>query len=108
VKVAATATTLAILSVVPPQWVAVTGITFRRHEKLGKPPSLRVDYHCGLVRHSEWICFEHTGYAREKAAAWWRARSTAPVPDTITAALAAIDVLPTPTAIEVRPSGRFT
>ena len=82
VKVSATATTLAILSIVPPQWVAVTGITFRRHEKPGKPPSLRVDYHCGLVRHSEWICFEHTGYAREKAAAWWRARSTAPVPDT--------------------------
>jgi DNA repair protein RadD len=96
------------LSIVPPQWVAVTGMTFRRHEKPGKPPSLRVDYHCGLVRHSEWICFEHTGYAREKAAAWWRACSTAPVPDTITAALAASDVLPTPTAIEVRPSGRFT
>ena len=41
---------------------------------------LRVDYHCGLVRHSEWICFEHTGYAREKAIAWWHARSQAPVP----------------------------
>ena len=108
VKVAATATTLAILSTMRPQWVAVSGITYGRHEKPGKPPSLRVDYRCGLVRHSEWICFEHTGYAREKAVAWWRARSTAPVPSTITDALAASDVLPTPTAIEVRPSGRFT
>ena len=84
VKVAATATTLAILSTMRPQWVAVSGITYSRHEKPGKPPSLRVDYHCGLVRHSEWICFEHTGYARQKAVAWWRARSTAPVPNTIT------------------------
>ena len=89
-----------MLSTMRPQWVAVSGVAFSRHEKPGKPPSLRVDYHCGLVRHSEWICFEHTGFAREKAVAWWRARSKAPVPSTITAALAASDVLPTPTAIE--------
>ena len=108
VKVAATATALAILSSVRPQWVAVSGVTYGRHEKPGKTPSLRVDYHCGLVRHSEWICFQHTGFARQKAVAWWRARSKAPVPAAITAALAASDVLPTPTAIEVRPSGRFT
>ena len=108
IKVAATATTLAILSNMRPQWVAVSDVAYGRHEKPGKPPSLRVDYRCGLVRHSEWICFEHTGYAREKATAWWRARSTAPVPATIAAALAISDVLPRPTAIQVRPSGRFT
>ena len=90
------------------EWIDVSEVSYRRHDKPGKPPSMRVEYSCGLIRHSEWICFEHTGYAREKAAAWWRARSTAPVPETITAALAASDVLPTPTAIEVRPSGRFT
>ena len=44
VKVAATATTLAILSTMRPQWVAVSDITYGRHEKPGKPPSLRVDY----------------------------------------------------------------
>ena len=56
--------TLAILSTGQPQWVEVSEVSYRRHEKPGKPPSLRVDYSCGLVRHSEWICFEHTGYAR--------------------------------------------
>ena len=44
VKVAATATTLAILSTMRPQWVAVSDITYGLHEKPGKPPSLRVDY----------------------------------------------------------------
>jgi DNA repair protein RadD len=107
-KVAATATTLAILSTLRPQWVPVSGVSFSRHEKPGKLPSLRVDYRCGLVCHSEWVCFEHTGYARQKAVAWWRARSNVPVPSTIAAALAASDSLPTPTTIAVRPSGRFS
>src|SRR5262245_21866708 len=107
-KVAATATTLAILSTMRPQWVPVSGVSFSRHEKPGKPPSLRVDYRCGLVCHSEWVCFEHTGYARQKAVAWWRARSNVPVPSTIAAALAASNALATPSAIAVRPSGRFT
>jgi DNA repair protein RadD len=108
IKLAATASTLAILSNMRPQWLEVSRVAFSRHEKPGKPPSLRVDYYCGLTRHSEWICFEHTGYAREKAAAWWRVRSNGPVPATITEALAVSDLLPRPSAIQVRPSGRFT
>jgi len=48
------------------------------------PRSMRVDYRCGFNEyHSEWICFEHTGYARAKAEAWWRARSKEPVPGTV-------------------------
>ena len=57
------------------------------HQKRGAPPdaprSLRVEYEIGLNQlHSEWVCFEHTGYARGKAEAWWRARSREPVPAT--------------------------
>ena len=45
------------------------------------PRSMRVDYTCGINDyHSEWVCFEHTGYARAKAEGWWRARSNDPVP----------------------------
>ena len=44
---------------------------------------MRVDYMIGWNRsQSEWVCFEHTGYARDKAVAWWKARSPDPVPDT--------------------------
>jgi DNA repair protein RadD len=68
---------------------------------------MRVDYGCGLVRHSEWICFEHRGYARQRAVAWWQQRSASPVPATVAEALAATVGLPTPTAIRVRSNGRF-
>lgn len=53
------------------------------------PPTMRVEYNIGF-RHwqSEWICFEHSGYARAKAEGWWRARSNEPVPDTVEEALA--------------------
>ncbi|HQS18438.1 DEAD/DEAH box helicase [Reyranella sp.] len=108
VKVAATASTLAILSAVRAEWMEVSEVSCRLHEKPGKPPSMRVDYSCGLVRHSEWICFEHAGYARQKAVDWWRRRSSAPVPSTVAEALRSTDSLVVPTAIFVRPSGRFT
>ncbi|MBA3709958.1 MAG: hypothetical protein H0W83_14200, partial [Planctomycetes bacterium] len=57
---------------------------FAVHQKRGAPPdapkSLRVEYEIGLNRYQkEWICFEHTGFARGKAELWWRARSREPV-----------------------------
>jgi DNA repair protein RadD len=45
------------------------------------PRTLRVDYQVGWHEYkSEWVCFEHDGYARQKAVAWWRKRSPDPVP----------------------------
>jgi DNA repair protein RadD len=47
------------------------------------PKSMRVDYKIGWHRYqSEWVCFEHDGYARQKAIAWWKKRSRASVPAT--------------------------
>jgi DNA repair protein RadD len=44
---------------------------------------MRIDYRCGLNDyHSEWVCPEHTGYARQKFERWWRQRSNEPFPDT--------------------------
>jgi DNA repair protein RadD len=43
-----------------------------------------VDYLVGWnLYKSEWICLEHSGYARGKAVAWWKRRSSDPVPTTI-------------------------
>ena len=43
---------------------------------------MRVDYRLGLDHwQSEWVCIEHSGYARQKANAWWKQRSPDPVPD---------------------------
>jgi DNA repair protein RadD len=45
------------------------------------PKSMRVDYKVGCNQFkSEWVCFEHAGYARARAVAWWRRRSGCPVP----------------------------
>lgn len=47
------------------------------------PKTMRVSYRVGFNHwQSEFICFEHDGYARQKAVAWWRRRSPDPVPDT--------------------------
>jgi DNA repair protein RadD len=47
------------------------------------PKTMRVDYRVGWHDYkSEWVCFEHDGYARQKAVAWWRRHSPDPVPDT--------------------------
>lgn len=47
------------------------------------PKTMRVDYRVGWHEYkSEWVCFEHEGYARQKAVAWWRRHSPDPVPDT--------------------------
>lgn len=57
------------------------------HTKRDAPPdapkTMRVEYRLGLNHwHSEYICFEHDGYARQKAVGWWKQRSPDPVPDT--------------------------
>jgi DNA repair protein RadD len=105
----ATATTRPILSSGRPEWIDVTWVSYYRHEKPGKPPSLRVDYHCGLVRHSEWVCPEHGGYATSKAVQWWRRRANGlPPPTTVDEALARTGELLEPIQIAVRPNGRFT
>ncbi|MEX0654666.1 MAG: DEAD/DEAH box helicase family protein [Phycisphaeraceae bacterium] len=71
----------------------IQDVYFSVHTKRGAPEdhprSMRVDYRVGFNDHqSEWVCFEHSGYARDKAEAWWRARSNEPVPDTAEEAVA--------------------
>ena len=47
------------------------------------PKTMRVDYKVGFHQFkSEWVCFEHTGFPREKAELWWRQHSNDPVPGT--------------------------
>jgi DNA repair protein RadD len=113
VKVAPQAATNALLSTqIQPEWCEVTAVSYARHEKPGKPASLRVTYQCGLTRHSEWVCFEHTGYARQRAEAWWRRRffdQHDPVPPDVESALMTgqTGMLREPIAIQVKPVGQY-
>jgi len=74
----------------------VTDTHYYSHLKRGAaddaPRSMRVDYIVGFRAHkSEWVCFEHSGYARQRAIAWWKQRSMDPVPSTTDEALARIE-----------------
>lgn len=92
-------------------WLEVSRVDYRPHHKPGSATTLRIDYYCGLTRYSEWICLEHTGYARDKAERWWKQRTSYPelvtVPSTVEVALEQASFLGQPTHIRVRPDGRF-
>lgn len=107
VKIAPTAATLPVLSP-KQQWLPVTGVVYSRHDKAGGRPSLKVTYSCGLATYSEWVCLEHQGYARQKAAECWRERAPGcPVPMSVAEALTQTSRLARPSDISVRPSGRY-
>lgn len=47
----------------------------RNRGKNGKKDTFRVTYYGGKKCYSEYICIEHTGFARGKAVAWWTERA---------------------------------
>ena len=69
----------------------VFDIDYNVHRKTGAlpddPSTVRIDYYVRRDRgydnsKSEWICPEHTGWARKKFEQWWQKRSNAPPPAT--------------------------
>ena len=55
------------------EWVDVDDVSYARHQKSGKPDSIRVTYFCGLKTINEWLCPDHGGYAASR----YRARMSA-------------------------------
>jgi DNA repair protein RadD len=54
----------------------------KKSAKAESPRTMRVQYKIGFGSYiSEWICFEHTGFARHKAEVWWKQRSSDSIPD---------------------------
>ena len=99
-------------AVSPVEWVKVTNVGYRLHMKPGKPESLRVDYYSGFLRvASEWMCFDHTGYARQKAVEWYMNRCSAHAPGNTRAVLEQIEqgyITPDkPSEIAVRLNGKY-
>lgn len=89
----------------------VTNVDYSIHKKEGRPDSLRVDYWSGLRRvASEWICFEHGGFARAKAEAWWSKRSGCTAPLTTHAAFEIVNLvgLEEPACVRVNEAGKYT
>ena len=53
------------------------------------PKTLRIEYKVGFNQWiSEWVCPEHSGWARQKFEKWWNERSCYPPPETVGEAVA--------------------
>ena len=88
-------------------WLDVTGVSYAPHAKIGSPTSLRVTYQVGLTTHREWVCLEHSGYARTKAEGWWLRRAPAPVPATVAEAIERQDQIRPPSHIRLQRTGKY-
>jgi len=87
----------------------VQDVLYSVHTKRDAPPdhpkTMRVEYQVNLRHYvSEWVCPEHTGYARWRFEKWWKARSDVPPPATAdeAAALASDGLLAPTLSITVR------
>lgn len=97
-----------VLSRGDPVWVEVDGVRYYLHHKDGSPSSVRVEYDCGFTVHKQWACFDHEGFARQKAEAWWQRTAGTQIPRSTAEAIARAKAeCRIPHAIQVRPSGRF-
>ena len=71
---------------IPLQTEKIVSVQYSKHlsKKSGKN-SLRVDYETDMgTRLSEFVCFEHEGFAYQKALKWWAARTTiTPAPSSV-------------------------
>lgn len=102
----ATASTLDLIARPKPVEITVetfpvTKVVYHRHQKIGRPDSIRADYYSGLRRFSAYICFEHGGYATKKAKEWWLQMAGEPVPQTTNEAIDMLDRCKAPAQIKV-------
>lgn len=87
----------------------ITRVAYGIHKKPGKADSLRVEYWAGYRRVAqEWICFEHGGFAGERARLWLARRCEASAQTTQQAYdIAALVGIKEPSQITVDERGDF-
>ena len=100
-----------LASQIEPEWLDVDEVFYDIHEKKDKPPSLQVTYRCGFETIREWLCFEHGGYARQKAVQWWLFRYPIETIPTLTSEahqrITTVNDIREPCRILVRQEGRW-
>lgn len=109
-KITAQADIAPVLSTAAPVWHSVTARTFREHvgKDPNKPPSVRVDYMLGMVGQREWLCPQHTGYAKTKANRYWAKHSGAtPYPASVQEWLERVDELAITAEVKLKPAGKY-
>jgi len=89
------------------KWYVVDHITYARHQKGDKPPSMKVTYYSNYDRFNEWVCVQHVGFALVKAKEWWKANGIPPIPGTVEEALSRTAELRQPTKILVHTNADY-
>jgi DNA repair protein RadD len=89
------------------EWYFIKSVSYHKHCKLGSPPSLKVVYNC-KYQFCEWICLEHSGFAKGKAVTWWTKRAPQNV-NSVDEAISYImrNGIKTPTHIRVKKDGKY-
>jgi DNA repair protein RadD len=90
-----------------PRTYAVTDVSYSRHQKLGKPDSVKVEYMCGASYFTEWLPIEDERSFVKKHAVVWCWKRGIQCPDTVTDFLAMVDKIPTPDSITVKQDGKY-
>lgn len=98
----------------------VSDVKYAWHQgRNGRPPSMRVDYFYYVStgdqnamnlqpKFSEWVCFQHDGWARIKAERWWKNHGGMnPVPETVLSALDRKSELLAPCEVKVKLGGEW-
>lgn len=86
----------------------VTKVSYYRHQKDGKPDSLRVEYMCGLTKSfRDWWGFEHSGSFRNEACLKWHQHADTRAPNTVKEALERVKELKPPKQIRVTKVGQY-
>jgi DNA repair protein RadD len=80
---------------------AVDHVEAKKHNKEGRPPSIKISYYCGRRVFTEYVCPEHDKYALRKAKQWWKERSNDAFPSSTDEMLATLKSLPVATHLRV-------
>ena len=101
-------------------WWQVQVIEFSRHTKPNSPDSFKVEY---LLKKQpiegygdsypvadvrEWVCFEHSSYARQKAVQWWTLYAGTEPPKTVSEALSRLDEITLPSEVVLMSDGKYS
>ncbi len=79
----------------------VTKVVYSVHKKVGSIDCLKVTYHCGMRKFTQYVTAWHTSSVRHRGISWWEQRSPIPLPKNAHAAMDHIDDLKKPTMIRV-------
>jgi len=100
-----TASNLAPMTDRSPQRLPVAAVLYSKHNKVGAPPSMLVQYRVGFKIYKEWVAIEHP-HGRRYAVSWWQRRTRLPVPSTTDQALTIAKLLTKPKEITIAPGGK--